>query len=254
MSNFIFDIDGTLRNFESKPNIDPSLYKYLSILNRKNSLYVVTGRTYKNFKKFLLELSKTTDKATQIDSLFDTIFCEDGHICYNNDGSNCLIDQTALEQLNKTRLYVNKFLDKMNKVYHIVLPHKDLISEITITIQEREGKASFKKSLDTYINRNKLDRLTVNILTHNRLSVSVIGIGKHSAIGHYPLDLSDSSYFCDERNDLELAKNIKGLGGMVICPINAIDEIKAVSNYVSDLPYSYGVVDYLSKYFKNSLN
>jgi len=254
MSNFIFDIDGTLRNFEPKPNINPDLYKYLLKLKERNSLYVVTGRTYKNYKNFLLELSQTMTEAVEVDTLFDAIFCEDGHICYNNDGSNCLIDQIARAQLNKTRFYVNKYLDKVNKKYHIALPHKDLVSEITITIQEREGKNSFKRSLDAFIKKNKVDKLQVNVLTHNRLSVSVIGIGKHSAIEHYPLDLSNSSYFCDERNDLELAKRIKAVSGIVICPSNAIDEIKTISDYVSDLPYSYGVVDYLSKYFKKSSN
>ncbi len=94
----------------------------------------------------------------------------------------------------------------------------------------------------------------MNVLTHNRLSINVIGIGKYSAIDHYPLDLSNSTYFCDENNDLELATKIKGSGGIVVCPSNAIDEIKAISSYASDLPYSYGVVDYLSKYFRKSSN
>ncbi len=99
---------------------------------------------------FLLELSQSSTGASEASDLFDVIFCEDGHICYNSDGSSCLIDQEALEQLNKMRLYVNKYLDKVNKKYRIALPHEDLISEITI--QERKGEISFKRFLDSYIN------------------------------------------------------------------------------------------------------
>jgi len=47
MNNFIFDIDGTLRNFEPKPDIHPELFGYLRKLKSKGDIYVVTGRTYK---------------------------------------------------------------------------------------------------------------------------------------------------------------------------------------------------------------
>ena len=254
MSNFIFDIDGTLRNFELEPDIDPNLCEYLSKLKKNNNLYIVTGRTYNNFKNFVLELSNMTTKKLDVENMFDVVICEDGHLCYNKDGSNCLVDGASVEQLNKIMKFIDVHLNMANKKYDISLPHQDLISEVTITIQELEGRGSFKESLEDFIRQNNLDKLRVNTLTHNRLSISVVGVGKHSAIDYYPLNLSDAYYFCDERNDMELAIKIKNAGGNVVCPSNAIDEIKDIANYVSDLPYSYGIVDYLSRYFKKSLN
>lgn len=254
MSNFIFDIDGTLRNFELEPDIDPNLHLYLSRLRVNNHLYAVTGRTYKNFQNFLNELNAVVDNWEIINSLFEIVFCEDGHLCYKSDSSNCLIGKSELKQIQKVREYVNHQIKKPPYGYYLSYPEKDLLSEIIITVQEKEGALSFKQHLDNYIFENKLNKLIVKELTHKRLSISIKGVGKKSAIGVYNLDLADSYYFCDEENDLELAIKVVKSGGKVVCPSNAIQKIKDIAYFVSRKPFSYGVVDFLSSLFDNSSN
>ena len=254
MSNFIFDIDGTLRNFQPEANIDPKLYSKLIKLKEKNRLFAVTGRTFNNFRNFLVELSLTTGEKERLNDLFEVIFCEDGHLYYNTVTKKCLVGIKALNQLKKVRTYVHRHYRKFVSKYSIDLSQKDLVGEIIITIQAKEDKTIFGVILDKYIREHKLDMLRVNALTHGRLSVSVSGVGKRTAIESYPIDLSDTYFFCDEKNDLELAIKVKKSGGKIICPDNAIGELKNIADYVSKEPYSYGVVDFLSRYFKNSSN
>lgn len=252
MSNFIFDIDGTLRNFEPEANIDPNLLPTLLEIKKNNKLYIVTGRTLKNVNNFLDELLMTKYHR---DCLFEAIICEEGHICYFKNESTVLINKNESLQLDKVRKFVNMWItDNNDRRFNISPIHEDLSGEITITIQESNGNNSFISEIDRFIVENKLDRLKTNNLTHNRLSVSVIGIGKCSAIENSKLNLADSLFFCDEKNDLDLANKIIAREGSVICPSNAISELKDIATYVSDKPYSYGVVDYLSKCFKKSAN
>ncbi len=86
MSSFIFDIDGTLRNIGSELDIDPSLTQYLKISSKINKNYIVTGRTYANFLNFAKEIESSVD-------VFNSVFCEDGHICYMGKERKLLITE-----------------------------------------------------------------------------------------------------------------------------------------------------------------
>ncbi|MBU1129930.1 HAD hydrolase family protein, partial [Patescibacteria group bacterium] len=181
-------------------------------------------------------------------------FCENGHLCYKNDGLNCLIKKNALRQIEKVKKYVDREIKQKSARFCFSYPSSELVGEITVVIQEKEKNRSFKHRLDAFISKNSLDRLVVDELTHNRLSVSVKNINKNSAIEAYGLDLSDCYYFCDEKNDFKLAKTVVNKGGKIVCPANAIEELKNIAYYVSDKPHSYGVLDFLSSLFSNSLN
>lgn len=252
MNNFIFDIDGTLRNFEPKPDIHPELLRCLQKLKLEGEIFVVTGRTYKNFNNFISELSEATSEEVQEADLFKTIYCEDGHIYYDQGEPNINIDEASLDQLKKVRTFLNKQIKLKSTDYSINLPHAELISEVTITIQEDSNKMSFIDEVKNYINTNNLNLLQVIRLTHNRFVVNVKGVGKKYAIKSHEISMEESYYFCDEKNDMELAVEIKSRGGKVICPSNAINELKEIADYISEEACSHGVVGYLSKYFKKS--
>src|SRR3989304_10020188 len=127
MSNFIFDVDGTLRNFELEPDIDPNLYECLSKLNVKNHLYVVTGRSYNNFQIFLNEFKDVSGDQSDIGNLFDAIFCEDGHVCYKSDGSDCLVGNIELRQLQKVRSYIRQNVERPPDGYFLSYPEDHLM-------------------------------------------------------------------------------------------------------------------------------
>lgn len=251
MANFIFDIDGTLRNFEPEPNIDINLLKFLLKIKDEHKLYVVTGKTYKKFSEFNDEFLLDIENGHRED-LFDAIFCEDGHIFYESGKKTVLIDKLATEQLKIVKKYLDKHINKTKRRFNFYYP--DFLGEVTIILQEEENSLSFKNKLIDYITRHELHLLKVVQLTHNRLSVSVKNVNKKTALEKYGIDFSNSYYFCDEINDLELALQIKTDGGEVICPSNAVSEIKKIASFISKKPYSYGVVDYLSNIFKNSSN
>lgn len=59
---------------------------------------------------------------------------------------------------------------------------------------------------------------------HNKLETVYDIVGKKN--------LDKCAYFGDDRLDLECMKNIKDAGGIVGCPVDAIHEVKAISNYV----------------------
>lgn len=250
MPDFIFDIDGTLRNFEPEPDIDPDLYGCLLRLKVKNHLYVVTGKSYSNFQIFLNELKSVSSGRGEVENLFEAVFCEDGHVCYKSNGSDCLVGNIELWQLQKVRNYIRQNVEHPPDGYFLSYPENRLMGEITVVLQEKASALSFRQYLDDFISKNNLNRLVIRNLTHNRLSIGVKGVGKKSAIDAYNLNLADSYYFCDEENDLELAKNVIDQGGKVVCPSNAIPEIKEVAYFVSEKPYSYGVVDFLSNHPK----
>ncbi len=107
MSNIIFDIDGTLRNFEKELDVDPTLYKCLLLLKSKHTYYIATGRTYSNYLNFIKELEEN-NKQTSWDNLFDIVFCEDGHICYKNGRQKLLITKKDSEQIKIVKQYFKK--------------------------------------------------------------------------------------------------------------------------------------------------
>ncbi len=250
MLNYIFDIDGTLRNFETKPNIHPELFNYLSKLKSKGSVYVVTGRTYNNFKNFHKELPSPTDGFKE--DLFVKIFCEDGHICYKDNSPKVLVNNESLEQLKKIRRFIEKSISDNKYKEDFALPATDLVSEVTITIQGLKKPMLFSYQIENFIEKDKLHLLKVNRLTHNMLSISVKNVNKYSAVKSANIKLSSSTFFCDEKNDLELALNVKKSGGKVVVPKNAVNDIKLIADYISRESYSHGVVDYLSRYLIKS--
>lgn len=197
---------------------------------------------------------KNREEQNIFDDLFKVVFYEDGHMSYQNGVSNCLIGNNELRQIGQIRKYIDNKIKNSSQENYLSYPSEELRGETTIIIQEKEGNTSSKEDLENYILKNGLNELIVKELTHNRLSIGVKGIGKKSAIKDYNLDLSNSYYFCDEINDLELALMIKNDGGKIISPNNAVKEIKNISYFVSDKPFSYGVVDFLSILLKNSSN
>lgn len=239
MANLIFDIDGTLRNFEKEPNIDPNLVKYLVASQNKNRNIVVTGRTVANLNIFFREINCSAN-------IFSKIYCEDGLINLENGNVAFLANPTELSQLKIARKYIDQIVINTNE-FKASYPDKHLRGDGVIIIQESYDSMPFMKHLTSYLAKNNLLYLNINHLTHNRLSVSVNNISKCSAIKVSQIKLSESYYFCDEKNDLELARLIQESRGKVICPSNAIKEIKRIAHYVSTQPYSFGVVDYLSK-------
>jgi len=239
MSNLIFDIDGTLRNFEKEPNIDPRLVEYITVSQTDNQNIVVTGRTVANLNIFLSEINCSAD-------IFSKIYCEDGLISLENGNVTFLANPVDLNQLEVARKYIDQIVVNTNQ-FNASYPDKHLRGDGVIIVQESSDEMPFMKHLTPFLAKNNLVNLSINLLTHNRLSVSVNNISKCSAINISKVNLSESYYFCDEKNDLELARLIKESGGKVICPSNAIEEVKSIAHYVSALPYSYGVVDYLSK-------
>lgn len=240
MSSFIFDIDGTLRNIGRNPDIDPLLAHYLKISSKDHKNYIVTGRTYANFLNFVKEIESSID-------IFNSVFCEDGHICYCGRETKLLIAEEAQKQLEIIRRIINDLLISPNNKYGVSSPENHLVGEVVIVMQEAENRPSIAEYLESYIKRNKLTELKINKLTHNRLSVSVLNVDKYSAISSQNINLSDCYYFCDDKNDLNLARHIASANGRIICPSNAIDELKSISSFVSDKSSSYGVVDFLSK-------
>lgn len=253
MSNIIFDIDGTLRNFEKELDIDPTLYKYLLLLKNKHTYYIATGKTYSNYLNFIKELEEN-DKQTGWGNLFNIVFCEDGHICYKNDRPKLLITKKDLEQIKIIKQYFKENIKEFENKYFVNCPSRKLIGQATLVIQEQNNCYLFKNILSNFIINNKLDRLTINLLTHNRLSITIKNINKNSAVQAYKLDLTDTFYFCDESNDIKLANTIISAGGKIICPNNAAPELKRVAYYISNKNYSYGVVDFLSSFFCKSSN
>lgn len=240
MSNLIFDIDGTLRNIGKNPDIDPLLRHYLVISSKINKNYIVTGRTYANFLNFINEIESSVN-------IFKSVFCEDGHICYSQKETRLLITDEAKRQVLNIRQFIKKFINSSENKYYVTYPEKHLIGEVVTVIQEVENRPSIVRYLNNYIKVNRLTELKINKLTHHRLSVSVFDIDKYSAISSQNINLSDSYYFCDDLNDLNLAQHITSANGKIICPSNAIDELKKISTFVSNKPGSYGVVDFLSR-------
>lgn len=242
--HYLFDIDGTLRNFESEPDIAPSLYQVLTKIKRDNLLSVVTGRTYNNYNIFLSEVLLASNCQANINELFENVYCEDGHILYRRGVPISLISTQAQKQMDLMR----KYIESLNLTY----PSPELRGEVAIVIQEKENEDSVKTTLETFVSENNLTELTMKQLTHNRLSISVKGINKRVAIELSGIELDKTIYFCDEQNDLELTKVVLEKGGKIVCPSNAIEEIKTIASFVSSKPHSYGVVDYLSNVAKNS--
>lgn len=239
MSSFIFDIDGTLRNFEKEPDIDPNLVTYLTISQTKHQNIVVTGRTVANLNIFLNEIRCDVD-------MFSKIYCEDGLVSFDNGNITFLINDDDLSQLNNVRTHVNEIINTDN-IYSASHPEQHLVGDGVIVVQEASEDMPFMNYLTSYIVRNNFDNLAINHLTHNRVAVSIKAVNKCSAIKNSKINLQECYYFCDEKNDLPLAQLINVSGGKVICPSNAIDGLKMIADYVSAKPYSFGVVDYLSK-------
>ena len=139
-------------------------------------------------------------------------------------------------------------------MFHIQHPSPDLIAEASIVVQGDDSVHKYKQYLGAIIKEKKLNLLTVKSLTHNRLAICVKDVDKNSAISTQGIDLADSYYFCDEINDLALAISIVRKGGKIICPSNAVDQLKKIAHFVSLKPFSYGVTDYLSMFLKNQNN
>jgi len=242
--HYLFDIDGTIRNFESEPDIAPNLYQVLTKIKGDHILSVVTGRTYKNYNIFLSEVVSASNCQTNVHKLFENVYCEDGHLLYKKGVPTSLVSFSAQKQID----LMKKYVESLNLTY----PSPELRGEVVIVIQEKENEGSIKPMLDSFVSENKLTELTVKQLTHNRLSISVKGTDKRAAVEFSGIELSQTVYFCDEQNDLELVKAILKKGGRIVCPSNATEEIKALASYVSAKPHSYGVIDYLSRVAKNS--
>lgn len=250
MSTFLFDIDGTLRNFEPESDIDPDLLNILLTVKKLHPLYAITGRTFQNFKNFVKELKKGSNLKEFTGDIFKSVFCEDGHVYYEHGNKKLLISNQAEVQLRVIKEIISSHVKNQAFLFHIRHPSPDLIAEASIVVQGDDSVYKYKEYLGATIKEKKLNLLTVKSLTHNRLAICVKDVDKNSAILAQGIDLADMYYFCDEINDLILATSIVKNGGKIICPFNAVDQIKKIAHYVSSKPYSYGVTDYLSIFLK----
>lgn len=235
MANLIFDIDGTLRNFETEPQFDPELQKYLLISQKRHKNHIVSGRTYSNIQSLFKEMDLAED-------VFQSISCEDGHICYYNKARRILLNLDELLQLERAKKLAKLSLKKFPSVS---LPDPNLISEVALVLQMKEKRLGFVEHLSAQIIKHNLDKIKVVELTHNRVLIAAKAANKCTAVLSSNIKLADSYYFCDEKNDLELASKINENKGRVICPSNAIPELKKIATYVAQKPYSFGVVEFL---------
>ena len=65
----------------------------------------------------------------------------------------------------------------------------------------------------------------------------------HTLVNHIGMDWSDMIAFGDDTNDLGMLK----LAGTAVAVSNAIDEVKAVADYITDSNYQDGVAKFLEK-------
>ena len=61
-------------------------------------------------------------------------------------------------------------------------------------------------------------------------------------LAHYNADLSSVAYIGDDLTDLSAMKAVKVAGGTVLCPADAIFQIRAIADYVSPIKAGDGAV------------
>ena len=71
-------------------------------------------------------------------------------------------------------------------------------------------------------------------------------IATYNNLNHSVYTLSNVAYIGDDMNDLEVMKIIKEAGGSVGCPGDAVNEVKALADFISEYYGGHGAVrDYI---------
>ena len=99
-----------------------------------------------------------------------------------------------------------------------------------------------------------MDDLDLTI-THSSCSVEIQpkGVDKlhglKALIHHIPsIDLQQTMYVGDSRNDLEVGKHVRTGGGLFCVPANAIVELKSIANYTANKAYDEGVLEIFKRF------
>jgi hydroxymethylpyrimidine pyrophosphatase-like HAD family hydrolase len=245
----IFDVDGTLDDKSNGQNPDFAIFSQMLRNLKKAGCIIVfaTGRTYLHFEEFYINFSKSQ----KIEELVDCLIYEDGHR-FLKEGTNFEIGTAnSLAQMHQLRNYIANYIstsfqeakitfcypeDKYKGETYIILDYFCQYNDSPFDLVEN----FFNQALDS-------DLFSVKVL-NGYCSVYLREANKASSFLQTGIDLQSKTIFCcDDQNDVKLAQVVKASGGFIVCPQNAINDIKSMSDYISQQPYFYGITEYLNK-------
>lgn len=242
--NLILDIEGTITND-----------------------YGVTG---KGFKKLSAKLSKLEASSVTV------ILCSGRDINYmkelKNDwklkqrspliGENgCVIFDGDTKELtfDKWKFSSKKIMDRLFEKNILVYAEMDLAKEQMVTLYPKGYSYGIEYDQEQIMEIYKVVNETLvdfeKTITYSSASVDIMPPGVNKLHGLKALnvkipilDLKNTIYVGDSKNDLEIGKFIQESGGKFCVPNNALDELKNYADYAASKKFDLGVLEIIDKY------
>lgn len=251
----LFDVDGTIRGHHRTGDvIDSQLLPLLLRLKHEGYvLSIVTGRPYLFYKEYVEELLKDT-QLIAADLPFDFIVYENGHrLCINGKHISLLSEQSK-QDLNDMRGFLNDRLKEATQPLNFAYAEKRIQGDCMITILDLAKTASSEglslcgstcDYLKNVIAELGLRNLKIHTTSIDHMTIEACDSTKKTAIQKLLNEHKEIVFCCDGKNDIELAEHVLALGGDVVCPANAVDDLKNIATFVSSRKHGAGICDYL---------
>lgn len=257
----VSDVDGTL--IGKNENLEKDLRELQQVLNEKKLMFsIASGRGYASVKNLLSILS-----------LHCPIILNNGAVIVEPDNNRVLEEEwftaasvkRAIETADSKEMIILLSTDAGEFVYreHPYAKRKlekDGISygrlekgrieelklyKLQITDSDKEGR------IDEALSGLDLQRGELKTIRYNSRFADImpIGAGKYEGVkklaAYLNIGLDEVMTIGDAKNDIEMVKSA-GLGAAVG---NASESLKEVADYVSDHPYTEGVIDSIKAQF-----
>jgi HAD superfamily hydrolase (TIGR01484 family) len=179
------------------------------------------------------------------------IIAENGCVIFDGKSEMITFDQSQLDPY----MVGNKFSDTSLPEIAELDPAKKYM----VTIYPKGFVAGLQARLEDV---TKILEYTIPILadleltiTHSSCSVDIQpkGVDKlhglKTLIQHIPsINLQQSMYIGDSKNDLEVGKYVRDGGGLFCVPENALAELKSIANYSAGKAYDEGVLEIIERF------